>query len=147
MNKWTIIHIHSTQCFTWKPKSGKNHGILFLICLEELHSLEAPTTFVFELQLEGGPNPLVSQATTWGKLQLPNSLDKTRRRLQPLMFSNYNWKVATTTFPCPVLPPWSRSIMMEPLSHYHYEIYHCKHVPIYLNHASTSTSTCNQPVP
>ena len=25
---------------------------------------------------------------------------------------------------------------MEPLSHYHCEIYHCKHVPINLNHAS-----------
>jgi hypothetical protein len=52
------------QCFTWKPKSGENHEMLFLICLEELHSLEAPTSFVFQLQLEGGSNPLVSQATT-----------------------------------------------------------------------------------
>jgi hypothetical protein len=48
----------------WKPKSGENHKMLFLICLEELHSLEAPTSFVFQLQLEGGSNPLVSQATT-----------------------------------------------------------------------------------
>jgi hypothetical protein len=32
--------------------------------------------------------------------------------------------------------------MMEPLSHYHCEIYHCKYVPINLNHASTCTSTC-----
>jgi hypothetical protein len=38
--------------------------MLFLICLEELHSLEAQTSFVFHLQLEGGSNPLVSQATT-----------------------------------------------------------------------------------
>jgi hypothetical protein len=38
--------------------------MFFLICLEELHSLEAPTSFVFQLQLEGGSNPLVSQATT-----------------------------------------------------------------------------------
>jgi hypothetical protein len=38
--------------------------MLFLIFLEELHSLEAPTSFVFQLQLEGGSNPLVSQATT-----------------------------------------------------------------------------------
>jgi hypothetical protein len=30
--------------------------MLFLICLEELHSLEAPTSFVFQLQLEGGYN-------------------------------------------------------------------------------------------
>jgi hypothetical protein len=38
--------------------------MIFIICLEELHSLEAPTSFVFQLQLEGGPNPLVSQDTT-----------------------------------------------------------------------------------
>jgi hypothetical protein len=31
--------------------------------------------------------------------------------------------------------------MMEPLSHYHCEIYRCKPVPINLNHASTCTST------
>ena len=144
-------HTHTVhQCFTWKPKSGKNHIMSFLICLEELHSLEAPTSFIFQLQLEGGSNPLVSQATTsttWGKLQLPNSLATTRRMLQPPMFSDYNRKVATTTCPFPILPPWSISRMMEPLSHYHCEIYCCKPVPINLNHASTCTSTCNQPVP
>ena len=74
------------------------------------------------------PTLLVSQATTWGKHQLPKSLATTRRRLQPPMFSGYNWKVDTTTCPCPILPPWSRSRMMEPLSHYHCEIYRCKHV-------------------
>jgi hypothetical protein len=79
--------------------------MLFLICLEELHSLEAPTSFVFQLQLEGGSNPLVSQATIRGKLQLPNSLATRRRRLQPPMFSGNNQKVATTTCPFPVLPP------------------------------------------
>jgi hypothetical protein len=39
---------------------------------------------------------------------------------------------------------------MEPLSHYHCEIYHCKPVPINepcINHASTCTSTYNQYVP
>jgi hypothetical protein len=76
--------------------------MLFLICLEELHSLEAPTSFVFQLQLEGGSNPLVSQATTQGKLQLHNSLATTKG---PPMFSSYNQKVATTTCPCPILPP------------------------------------------
>jgi hypothetical protein len=44
----------------WKPKAGENHIIIFLICLEELHLLEAPTSFVFQLQLEGGSNPFVS---------------------------------------------------------------------------------------
>jgi hypothetical protein len=39
------------------------------------------------------------------------------------MFSGYNRKVATTTCPCPIQPPYSRSRMMEPLSHYHCEIY------------------------
>jgi hypothetical protein len=61
MNNHT--HIQFTGVFTWKPRAGENHIILFLICLEELHSLEAPTSFVFQLQLEGGSNPLVSQAT------------------------------------------------------------------------------------
>jgi hypothetical protein len=62
MNNHT--HTQYTSVFTWKPKAGENHIMLFLICLEELHSLEAPTSFVFQLQLEGGSNPLVSQATT-----------------------------------------------------------------------------------
>jgi hypothetical protein len=38
--------------------------MFFLICIEELHSLEASTSFVFQLELEGGSNPLVSQDTT-----------------------------------------------------------------------------------
>jgi len=91
---------------------GENHTMLFLTCLQELHSLEAPTSFFFHMQLEGGFNPLVSEATTWGKFQLPNYL-------------------ATTTCPCPVQLPWSRSRMMEPLPHNHCEIYHCKTIPTY----------------
>ena len=88
MNNHT--HTQYTNVFTWKPKVGENHIILFLICIEELHSLEAPTSFVFQLQLEGGSNPLISQAKTRGKIQLPNSLATTIRRIQPLMFSGYN---------------------------------------------------------
>jgi hypothetical protein len=57
-------HAQYTSVFTWKPKARENHGMFFLICLEYLHSLEAPTSFVFQLQLEGGSNSLVSQATT-----------------------------------------------------------------------------------
>jgi len=34
--------------------------MFFLICLEELHSLEAPNSLFFQLQLEGGSNPLFS---------------------------------------------------------------------------------------
>jgi hypothetical protein len=55
--------------------------MFFLICLEELHSLEAPTSFVFQLQLEGGynlreaPTPQISgynqkEATTPNVLRL-----------------------------------------------------------------------------
>jgi hypothetical protein len=56
-------HTQYTSIFTWKPKAGENNKMIFLICLEELHSLEAPTSFVFQLQLEEGSNPLVSQDT------------------------------------------------------------------------------------
>jgi hypothetical protein len=56
-------HTQYISFFTWKLKVGENHRTCFLICLEELHSLESPTSFVFQLQLEGGSNPLVSQAT------------------------------------------------------------------------------------
>jgi hypothetical protein len=62
MNNHT--HIKYTGVFTWKPKAGENHGMFFFICLEELHSLEAPTSFVFQMKLEGSSNPLVSQVTT-----------------------------------------------------------------------------------
>jgi len=66
------------------------------------------------------------------------------------MFSGYNRKVATTTCPCPVRPPWNISRMMEPLSHYHCEIYCCKHVPINLHQTTCNNmyqSTCTkQPV-
>jgi hypothetical protein len=62
MNNHT--HTQYTSVLRGNPKQGENHIMFFLICLEELHSLEAPTSFVFQLQLEGGSNPLVSQATT-----------------------------------------------------------------------------------
>jgi hypothetical protein len=57
-------HTQYTNVFTWKTKVGENHIMFFLIRLEELHSLEEPTSFVFQLQLQGGSNPLVSQAST-----------------------------------------------------------------------------------
>jgi hypothetical protein len=62
MNNHT--HTQYTSVLRGNPNQGENHKMLFLIYLEELHSLEAPTSFVFQLQLEGGSNPLVSQATT-----------------------------------------------------------------------------------
>jgi hypothetical protein len=51
--------------------------MFFLICLKELHSLEAPISFVFQLQLEGGYN---------------------LREAPTPQFSSYNQKEATT--PC-----------------------------------------------
>jgi hypothetical protein len=62
MNNHT--HTQYTSVFTWKPKAGENHIMIFLICLEELHSLEAPNSFSFLAATEGGSNPLVYQATT-----------------------------------------------------------------------------------
>jgi hypothetical protein len=62
MNNHT--HTQYTSVLRGNPNREKTMECIFLICLEELHSLEAPTSFVFQLQLEGGSNPLVSQATT-----------------------------------------------------------------------------------
>ena len=155
-------HTQYTIVFMWKPKVGQNHIMFFLMSLRITfigstnflcfpaaigRRLQPPSFSGHNLREAPTPqfscyNPLVSQATTWGNLQLPKYLAITRRRLQPPMFFGYNRKVATTTCPCPILPPWS-SIMMEPLSHYHREIYHCKPIPINLNHASTM----HQPVP
>jgi hypothetical protein len=53
-----------------KPKAGEKHVMLFLIFLEELHSLEAPTSFFFPAA--------------------------TRRRLQPASFLGYNLREAPT---------------------------------------------------
>jgi len=135
--------MHSTPVFYVETQIGRKPRNVFSYMSWKITFIGSTNFLCFQLQLEGGSNLLVSQATTWGKLQLPKSLATTRRRLQPPMFSGYNQKVATTTCPCPVLPPWSRSRMMEPLSHYHCEIYCYKPVPISLNHAST----CNQHVP
>jgi hypothetical protein len=40
-------HTEYTNAFMWKPKVGENHIMFFLICIEELHSLETPTYFIF----------------------------------------------------------------------------------------------------
>jgi hypothetical protein len=57
--------------------------MLFLICLEELHSLEAPTSFVFQLQLEGGIQP-------------PSFSGYNLREAPTPQISGYNQKEATT---------------------------------------------------
>jgi hypothetical protein len=83
MNNHT--HTQYTNVFTWKPKKEENHIMIFLICLEEFHSLEAPTSFVFQLQQEEGSNPLVSQGTNMREAPTPQ-------------FSGYNQKEATTPY-------------------------------------------------
>jgi hypothetical protein len=62
MNSYT--HTQYTSVLRGNLKRDKTTKMFFIICLEELHSLEEPTSFVFHLQLEGGSNPLVLQATT-----------------------------------------------------------------------------------
>jgi hypothetical protein len=68
------------------------------------------------------------------------------------MFSSYNRKVATTTIPCPIQLPCFMIRMMEPLSHYHYDIYCCKPIQINLHQKICTdnlnhVSTMHQPVP
>ena len=142
LEKWEIIHIHNTYFFLrGNPMQEKTMELFFLYsfknCIHLKNQLplfyrcnwkEAPTPYISRIQPEGSSNSPI----LW--LQLEGGYDP---QCSP----------ATTTCPCLVLPPWSRSRMMEPLSHYHCEIYHYKPIPINLNHASTCTSTCNQPVP
>jgi hypothetical protein len=76
----------------WKPKSGENHIMFFLICLEELHSLEAPTSFVFQRQLEGGSQPPIFSVYNLREAPTPQ-------------FSGYNQKEATTPYVLRLQPP------------------------------------------
>jgi hypothetical protein len=57
--------------------------MLFLICLEELHSLEAPTSFVFS-------------AATGRRLQPPSFSGYNLREAPTPQISGYNQKEATT---------------------------------------------------
>ena len=91
----------------------------------------------------GSTNFLFFPTVTGRRFQPHSFLGYNLREAPTLQFSGYNQKEATTTCPCFVQPPWSRSRMMEPLSHYHCEIYLCKPVPINMNHASTM----HQPIP
>ena len=58
--------------------------MFFLMCLEELHSLEAPTSFVFQLLLEGGSPP---SFLGYNPREAPNP-----------QFSGYNQKEDTTLY-------------------------------------------------
>ena len=66
--------------------------MIFLICLEELHSLEAPTSFIFQLQLEGGSNP--PSFSGYKLMEDPTP-----------QFSGYNKKEATTPYVLQLQPP------------------------------------------
>jgi hypothetical protein len=59
--------------------------MIYLICLEELHSLEAPTSFVFP-------------AATGRRLQPPSFLGYNLREAPTPQFSSYNQKEATTPY-------------------------------------------------
>jgi hypothetical protein len=78
-------HTQYTNVFTWKPKERENHIIIFLICLEELHSLEVPTLF-FVL------------ATTGRRLQPPSFSECNLRESPTPQFYGYNQKEATTPY-------------------------------------------------
>ena len=141
--KWTITHIHSTLVFYVETKIGRKPW-------NDFSYMSWRITFI------GSTNFLFFPATTGRRLQAPSFScynlreDPTpqfsgynQKGLQPPMFSGYKQKVATTTYPFPILSPWSISKIMKLLSHCHIEIYHWKPVPINLSHASTM----HQPVP
>jgi hypothetical protein len=69
----------------WKPKARQNHIVFFLICLEELHSLEAP-------------------AATGRRLQPPSFLSYNLREASTPQFSGYNQKEATTPYVLRIQP-------------------------------------------
>ena len=85
---WIITFIGITNFLCFQVATGRR---LQPPCLSGYNLKEAPTPQF------SGYNPLCSQATTWGKLQLPNSLATTRRRLQRPSFSGYNLREAPNT--------------------------------------------------
>ena len=138
MNNHT--HTQYTSVLHGNPKQEKTTECFFLYVFKSyIHSKrqlplfsnynwrETPTPYFLRIQPKGISNSPI----LW---------------LQPKGGYNPLCYLATTTCPCPIQPPWHISRMMEPLSHYHYEIYHCKPVPINLNHASTMHQPIPQPV-
>jgi hypothetical protein len=53
-------HKQYANIFTWKPNARENHIMFFLICLFRSTFIGSTNFLVFQLQLEGGSNPLVS---------------------------------------------------------------------------------------
>jgi len=85
--------------FTWKSTE------CFSYIIKISHSREATTSKIFQLQLEGGTNPLVYKLQPEGSYKSLISLAPTKRRLQPPEFFSSNQKMATTTYPFSILPP------------------------------------------
>jgi hypothetical protein len=112
------------QCFYMETQSGRNpHNVFSYMSLR--------ITFI------GSTNFLCFPAATGRRLQPPSFSGYNLREAPTPQFSGYNQKEATTPYVLrlqpPILAPSNlpehRSRMMEPLSHYHCEIYHCKIVP------------------
>jgi hypothetical protein len=81
-NNRHIHTIHNTPIFYVETQCGRKPQNDFLIC-QRITFKEAPTSNS-PAPTEGGSNPLVSRLQPEGKLQLPNSMATTRRRIQPL---------------------------------------------------------------
>ena len=137
MNKWEITHIHNTPVFYVETQSGRKPQNVFSYMYLRITFIGSTNFLCFPAATGRRLQPPSFSGYNLREAPTPQFSSYNQRRLKPPMFSGYKWKVSTTTYPCPVLPPWSRSRMMEPLSHYHCEIYHCKPIPINLNHAST----------
>jgi hypothetical protein len=65
-----------------ETQMGENHGMIFLYVRR--NTFIGSTNFpIFQLQLEGGSNPLILRLQPEGSYNSLNSLAPTRRRLQP----------------------------------------------------------------
>jgi hypothetical protein len=66
---------------------------------KQIHTIQITPIFYMETQCGRKPHNyfLIFQRITFKEAPTSNSLYPTRRRIQPLMFSSSNWKVATTT--------------------------------------------------
>jgi hypothetical protein len=119
-NNKHIHTMHSTPIFTWKPNVGENHGILFLYVFKNYiqgstnfqfsssNQKEAPTPYILRLQLEGEDTTPQFSGSNQKEAPTPyNHLfsGSNLKEAPTPWFSGSNQKVATTTYPCPVLPP------------------------------------------
>jgi hypothetical protein len=83
MNNHT--HTQYTSVLRGNPKREKTTEMIFIICIEELHSLEAPNFLCFP-------------AATGRRLQPPSFLGYNLREAPTTQFYGYNHKEATTPY-------------------------------------------------